>query len=93
MPSEPSPEPQANPVPLLIYGAAFKEGRTAELVQEALENGFTGLDSANYPTAYDEPLTGDGIEASLKTGIKREDLFVRKLLASSRGDTVVVEII
>lgn len=78
----PEPSPSQLPVPLLIYGTAFKEERTGELSREALENGFTGLDSANYPTAYNEPLAGDGIEASLKTGIKREDLFVRKLLAS-----------
>jgi diketogulonate reductase-like aldo/keto reductase len=72
-----APEPRSNPqVPLLIYGTAWKEESTGKLSQEALENGFTGLDTANYPTAYNEPLTGDGIEASLKTGIKREHLFV-----------------
>ncbi|KAG2418519.1 hypothetical protein HFD88_001620 [Aspergillus terreus] len=73
-----APEPRSNPqVPLLIYGTAWKEERTGKLSQEALENGFTGLDTANYPTAYNEPLTGDSIEASLKTGIKREHLFIQ----------------
>lgn len=39
-------------------------------------NGFAGADTASYPTAYDEPLAGDGIAAALKSGIKRSDLFV-----------------
>lgn len=35
------------------------------------------MDTANYPTAYDEPLTGDGIAAALKADLKRSDLCVR----------------
>ncbi|KAM0267821.1 hypothetical protein ACHAQH_010076 [Verticillium albo-atrum] len=53
--------------PLLIYGTAWKEETTAQLTETALENGFTGVDTANYPTAYNEPLTGDGITAAIQT--------------------------
>lgn len=63
--------------PLLLYGTAWKADRTAELTEAAIVNGFAGVDTANYPTAYDEPLTGNGIAAGLKSGIKRSDLFVR----------------
>lgn len=62
--------------PILLYGTAWKEDKTAELTKTAVVNGFAGVDTANYPTAYDEPLTGDGIAAALKSGIKRSDLFV-----------------
>ena len=62
--------------PLLLYGTAWKDNKTAELTERAVKDGFTGLDTANYPTAYDESLTGDGIAATLKSGIKRSDLFV-----------------
>lgn len=69
--------------PLLLYGTAWKEDMTAKLTQTALENGFTGVDTANYPTAYNEPLTGDGIAAALEAGLKRSDLFVRNLVVSA----------
>ncbi|KAK4146059.1 NADP-dependent oxidoreductase domain-containing protein [Dichotomopilus funicola] len=63
--------------PLLLYGTAWKEDTTAKLTETALENGFTGVDTANYPTAYNEPLTGDGIAAALGAGLKRSDLFIQ----------------
>jgi diketogulonate reductase-like aldo/keto reductase len=62
--------------PLLMYGTAWKEEKTADLTETAFKLGFTAVDTANYPTGYNEPLTGDGIQAALKSGLKREDLFV-----------------
>ncbi|KAF4959030.1 hypothetical protein FGADI_1908 [Fusarium gaditjirri] len=64
-------------VPLLLYGTAWKEEETSELTEKALKHGFTGLDTANYPTAYNEPLTGVGLAAGLGSGLNREDLFVQ----------------
>lgn len=64
-------------IPLLLYGTAWREERTAHLTETAVLKGFTRIDTANYPTAYDEKLTGDGIAAALKSGIKRSNLFVR----------------
>ncbi|KAL9124332.1 MAG: hypothetical protein Q9217_006332, partial [Psora testacea] len=64
-------------VPLLLFGTAWKEDKTAELTETAVMNGFTGVDTANYPTAYDKSLTGDGIAAALKPNIKRGDLFIQ----------------
>ena len=62
--------------PLLIYGTAWKEDRTAELTNAALLAGFRAIDTANYPTAYNETLTGEGVQAAIAAGIKREDLLV-----------------
>ncbi|KAL6791625.1 NADP-dependent oxidoreductase domain-containing protein [Trichoderma sp. SZMC 28012] len=64
-------------IPLLFYGTAWKEERTAHLTETAVLKGFTCIDTANYPTAYDEKLTGDGIAAALKSGVKRSDLFIQ----------------
>jgi len=61
--------------PLLIYGTAW-EDRTAELTNAGLLAGFRAIDTANYPTAYNETLTGEGVQAAIAAGIKREDLLV-----------------
>ncbi|KAL6810758.1 NADP-dependent oxidoreductase domain-containing protein [Trichoderma sp. SZMC 28013] len=64
-------------IPLLLYGTAWKEESTAHLTETAVLKGFTCIDTANYPTAYDEKLTGDGIAAALRSGIKRSNLFIQ----------------
>ncbi|PNP58080.1 hypothetical protein THARTR1_02238 [Trichoderma harzianum] len=64
-------------IPLLLYGTAWKEEKTAHLTETAVLKGFTCIDTANYPTAYDEKLTGDGIAAALKSGMKRSNLFIQ----------------
>lgn len=67
--------------PLLLYGTSRKENRTRFLTETALNIGFTAVDTANYPSAYNEPHTGDGIAAAIKSGvIKRENLFVRGII-------------
>jgi diketogulonate reductase-like aldo/keto reductase len=64
-------------IPLALYGTAWKGEKTAELTTTALKNGFRGVDTANHPTGYNEPLVGEGIETAIASGIKREDIFVR----------------
>ncbi|KAJ0336349.1 hypothetical protein COL922a_008049 [Colletotrichum nupharicola] len=64
-------------IPLLLYGTAWKEDKTAELTATALKAGFCGIDTANYPTSYNEALAGDGISEALASGVKREDLFIQ----------------
>jgi diketogulonate reductase-like aldo/keto reductase len=64
---------------LLLYGTAWKGDKTAHLTETAILSGFTCVDTANYPTAYDEQRTGDGIAAALASGTKRSDLFVRSI--------------
>jgi len=63
--------------PFQVYGTAFKEDRTGNLTTLALETGFVGLDSANYPTAYDERQVGEAIQRALQSGMKRNDLFIQ----------------
>jgi hypothetical protein len=62
--------------PKLIYGTAFKGDQTYPLTALALEHGFKGLDSANYPTAYQEAQVGNAIQKALKAGVKRENILV-----------------
>ncbi|KAK4185399.1 Aldo/keto reductase [Podospora australis] len=39
---------------------------------------ISGVDTANYPTAYDEPLSGKGIARALASGVvKRDELFIQ----------------
>ncbi|KAI1826342.1 Aldo/keto reductase [Xylaria intraflava] len=64
-------------IPLLIYGTAWKEDKTADFTAAALKRGFKGVDTANHPTGYDERRVGEGIAAALASGIKREGLFVQ----------------
>ncbi|EEP78482.1 predicted protein [Uncinocarpus reesii 1704] len=78
MSNDDTTRPQVGPkTPYLVYGTAWKEEKTGEFTETAFRHGFTGVDTANHPTAYNEPLTGDAIEAVLKSGVKRSDLFIQ----------------
>lgn len=64
-------------MPNFLYGTAWKKERTADLVYEALEAGFKGVDTAAQPRHYNEKLVGDGIRRAIEDGlVKREDIFV-----------------
>ncbi|KAI8945581.1 Aldo/keto reductase [Xylaria longipes] len=67
--------------PYLIYGTAFKKNRTQELTEKALERGFEGVDSANFPTSYEESQVGEAIQKALRLGVKREDILVQTKFA------------
>eukprot|EP00128_Syssomonas_multiformis_P018746 Colp12_sorted_trinity150504_noHs@6400 len=65
-------------MPRIIYGTAWKEERTAELVVKAVLAGFRGIDTACQPRHYREDLVGSALnELQKKHSIKREDLFVQ----------------
>jgi diketogulonate reductase-like aldo/keto reductase len=67
----------------MIYGTAWKGDQTADPVAHAFEAGFRAFDTAAQPRHYREELVGEGIRKSLaKSGTKREDLCIRRLLAS-----------
>lgn len=64
-------------IPKLVYGTAWKKDLTANLVYNAIKNGFRGIDTAAQPRHYQENLVGDGIRRAIKDGlVKREDLYV-----------------
>ena len=73
------------PIPSLMYGTAWKEGRTAQLVQLAVVSGFTAIDTANQLIHYREDLVGEALLALGKQGIKRETLFLQTKFTPVNG--------
>lgn len=64
-------------IPAFIYGSAWKEARTAQLIGEALRAGFVAIDTVAQPKHYREGLVGDAVRHALSQGtLRREDLFV-----------------
>ena len=64
-------------MPSLIYGTAWKKEHTADLVVQAVLNGFRGIDTACQPKHYEESLVGEAIKRLGSHGIMREDLFIQ----------------
>ncbi len=64
--------------PTILYGTAWKEERTQELVVQSLNSGFTGIDTANQRMHYFEEGVGLGVQQVLNTtALKREQLFLQ----------------
>jgi diketogulonate reductase-like aldo/keto reductase len=64
--------------PQFIYGTAWKEDRTAALVEAALHKGFRAIDTANQRRHYFEAAVGEGLRAAHEAGIfTREQLFLQ----------------
>lgn len=72
-------------VPQLIYGTAWKKERTASLVEQALNAGFRGVDTACQPKHYNEPGVGEGLASAFSRGLKREEVFVQTKFTSLGG--------
>jgi diketogulonate reductase-like aldo/keto reductase len=72
------PTPQPVSVPDFLYGTAWKEERTAALVELALRTGFRGIDTANQRRHYFEAGVGEGLSAAYRAGVvSRADLFLQ----------------
>lgn len=54
-------------VPTFLYGTAWKEERTAALVEEALAAGFRGIDTANQRRHYHEAAVGVALARAAAT--------------------------
>ena len=66
------------PVPAFLYGAAWKEDRTAALTELALRSGFRGIDTANQRKHYFEAGVGEGLAAAYRAGVvTRAGLFLQ----------------
>jgi len=78
-----------NSMPTLIdflYGTAWKEDRTAALVELALRTGFRAIDTANQRRHYFEEGVGQGLAAAYRAGIvTRDDLFLQTKFTYQRG--------
>jgi diketogulonate reductase-like aldo/keto reductase len=69
-----------------LYGTAWKEERTAGLVEQALRAGFRGIDTANQRRHYFEAGVGEGLAAAYRAGIvTREDLFLQTKFTYPHG--------
>jgi diketogulonate reductase-like aldo/keto reductase len=67
--------------PPFIYGTAWKKDATTSLVRQALEAGYTAIDTANQPRHYREDLVGEALRGAFAAGsAKREDIFVSLIL-------------
>ncbi len=66
------------PIPEFLYGTAWKEDRTAGLVELALRAGFNGIDTANQRRHYFEAGVGEGLNAAYRSGVtSREKVFLQ----------------
>ncbi len=64
-------------MPKIIYGTAWKKERTTELVVQAVQAGFRGIDTACQPKHYSEEKVGDALVILIEKGFKREDLYIQ----------------
>ncbi len=81
MPTTPS-----RPVPDFLYGTAWKEDRTASLVERALRAGFRGIDTANQRRHYFEAGVGEGLATVYRAGVvTRADLFLQTKFTYQAG--------
>jgi diketogulonate reductase-like aldo/keto reductase len=69
-----------------LYGTAWKEQRTADLVELALRMGFRGIDTANQRRHYFEAGVGQGLSAAYRSGlVTRDDLFLQTKFTYQHG--------
>jgi len=73
-------------VPTLLYGTAWKEERTADLVRAALGQGFRGIDTANQRRHYFEAAVGEAVAGAIADGVvARDDLFLQTKFTYTAG--------
>ncbi len=73
-------------LPRLLYGTAWKEARTQELTELALQQGFRGVDTANQRCHYHEAAVGQAISVSIAGGlVTRKDLFIQSKFTFRHG--------
>ncbi|HWO99314.1 MAG TPA: aldo/keto reductase [Methylococcus sp.] len=72
-------------VPKIIYGTAWKEERTAALVEQAIALGFRGIDTACQPKHYDEAGVGAGLARCLSGGFTRAEIYLQSKFTPLNG--------
>jgi diketogulonate reductase-like aldo/keto reductase len=72
--------------PHLIYGTAWKEDETANLVSAAVKSGFRFIDTACQPKHYNEAGVGNGwTSAAKELGLERSDLWLQTKFTAVGG--------
>lgn len=69
-------------MPRLLYGTAWKKDKTADLVTEAINYGFRGIDTACQPKHYNEAGVGEAIQ---RLNLNREDLYIQTKFTPVNG--------
>ena len=64
-------------MPAIIYGTAWKKEHTRDLVINALQAGFKGIDTAGQPKHYNEPMVGEALQVMQQQGLERESLYLQ----------------
>lgn len=72
-------------VPNFMYGTAWKKDATTKLVEQAVESGFTAIDTANQLIHYQEALVGDALLSLRDRGYSRDKLFLQTKFTSVDG--------
>ncbi|RHY84962.1 hypothetical protein DYB37_004071 [Aphanomyces astaci] len=72
-----------------MYGTAWKKERTAELVVQAVQAGFRGIDTACQPKHYFEQGVGDALAQLYASGtVTRDQIFLQTKFTSLNGQDV-----
>lgn len=71
-------------VPRFLYGTAWKEDKTQQLVELALAQGFRGIDTANQRKHYHEAAVGAALKSS-SGHVARQELFMQTKFTFQRG--------
>ncbi|MDH5667805.1 MAG: aldo/keto reductase [Nitrospira sp.] len=72
-------------MPSFLYGTAWKKEATTGLVVQAVEAGFTAIDTANQLIHYDEARVGDALAQLAQTGVTRDKLFLQTKFTPING--------
>ncbi|HWG97631.1 MAG TPA: aldo/keto reductase [Nitrospira sp.] len=72
-------------IPSFMYGTAWKKEATTKLVLQAVEAGFTAIDTANQLVHYDEARVGEALLHLSKQGITRDKLFLQTKFTPING--------
>lgn len=72
-------------IPSFMYGTAWKKEATTGLVLQAVEAGFTAIDTANQLIHYDEARVGEALLRLEKQGVTRDKLFLQTKFTPING--------
>ena len=72
-------------IPSFMYGTAWKKEATTGLVLQAVEAGFTAIDTANQLVHYDEARVGEALLRLATQGITRDKLFLQTKFTPVNG--------
>lgn len=72
-------------IPSFMYGTAWKKEETTRLVLQAVEAGFTAIDTANQLIHYDEARVGKALRQLAARGIARDALFLQTKFTPVNG--------